>query len=92
MNKSTTPKDFQRELCAMIVKRLDTQNIRGKQRDKIALEILCGASSALFLTKSKYYSGVALIAMLTSVRGMESVNLAANGQPVGIKMESHHAN
>ena len=73
----------QQELCKLILARLDTQNVKGKAtRAKRAIDMLCGAAAALHSTGQPSYNGVAMLAFLTSARGLEVVTNIAEGKPL----------
>ena len=75
------PKQFQAELCAGIVNRLNAQHVKGKvTRTKHAIDALAGAAFALHLANSDQYNGVAMVAVLTSARGVEVVEKLARGE------------
>lgn len=86
----TTSKNIVTALCHLFIARSAAQQMKGKTRDKAALEFFCGAASLADAIGDKaLYSPLAFLSLMIATRGAEEVDRRAKNE-VEVNAIEHH--
>lgn len=69
-----------KQVAEMFVARAKTQGLKGKARDRAAVDFMCGAGTAVAFAKgqeSSEYGELSLLAFLVATRGYSEIERAA---------------